>query len=41
MLENYSYRVRCTVIEYGIIGEGFQIIANQKRENGALSLLIG
>ena len=29
------------LIEYEIIGEGFQISTNQKQENGAFSLLIG
>ena len=28
-------------IEYGIFGEGSHISTNQKRENGAFSLLIG
>ena len=28
-------------IEYGIVGEGYQIYTNQKRENSAFSLLIG
>ena len=30
-----------TVIEYEIIGEGFQISTNQKPGNSAFSLLIG
>ena len=29
------------LIEYGIIGEGSQILTNQKRENSAFSRLIG
>ena len=29
------------IIEYEIIGEGSQILTNQKRENSAFSLLIG
>ena len=29
------------LIEYGIFGEGFQILNNQKRENSSFSLLIG
>ena len=28
------------IIEYGIIGEGSQILANQKRENSAFSILM-
>ena len=28
-------------IEYSIFGEGSHILTNQKRENGAFSLLIG
>ena len=31
----------CTSIEFGIIGEGSQILTNQKRENSAFSILIG
>ena len=29
------------LIEYGVIGEGSQILANQKRESTVISLLIG
>ena len=29
------------IIEYGIFGEGSHNLTNQKRENGAFSLLIG
>ena len=29
------------VVEYGVIGEGSQILNNQKRENSAYSILIG
>ena len=43
-----SFSIYCSVlvvstqfIEYGIFGEGSHIPTNQKRENGAFSLLIG
>ena len=32
---------RLLSIEHGIIGEGSQILTNQKRENSAFSILIG
>ena len=37
----FYVRVMAENIEYGVIGEGFQISANQEPENSAFSLLIG
>ena len=36
-----NYKLLLQVIEYGIFGEGSQILTNQKPENSAVSILIG